>query len=309
MKRLNFKMRNAAIGFACLAAVTVFASCESDDDLMDNGADIVSFTFNGIDGTAIIDKDALTVTATAGETVDLTSIVPTFTLSNGATATVNGVLQASGTTANNFTNTVTYVVTSSDGNLINIWKITITGGNSEYHFFGIKQGRVVYSYTRWTAYEVFDDETRILTFDNYGDLMREDELWKNGDDWMRDVTIIDLLAGITYHYYFIESEYPNNPTAGPIESTQGWMETVYHCWKADSWQWGEREDLQIKANQTIAEQICSIFSFKQDGYQYEYGEWNNITMLRRVNMGSDGNELRATSFSTSIPENSFIPYE
>jgi hypothetical protein len=307
MTKIDF-LRKVATIVACLAAV-VFSGCNPEDDPMNNGADIVGFTFNGINGTAVINKDALTVTATADETVDLTSIVPTFTLSNGATAEVNGVPQASGAIANNFTNTVTYVVTSSDGNLINIWKVTITGGNSDYHFFGIKQARVVYSSTRWTAYEVFDDETSILTFDNYGDLMRMDELWKNGDDWMRNVTIIDLLAGTIHHYYFIESEYPNNPTAGPEESTQGWMETVYHCWKADSWQWGEREDLQIKANQTIAEQACSIFSFKQDGYQYEYGEWNNITMLRKVNMGNgDGNELKATSLSTSIPENSFKPY-
>ena len=167
---------------------------------------------------------------------------------------------------------------------------------------------MVYSYTSWNG-SYLNEQTRIFTFDNYGDLMREDELWKNGDDWMRDVTIIDLLAGITYHYYFIESEYPNNPTVGPVESTQGWMETVYHCWKADSWQWGdEREDLQIKASETIAEQSCSIFSFTEDGVQYEYGEWNNITMWCKYSAYGYDNELRATSFSTSIPENSFKPY-
>jgi hypothetical protein len=277
---------------------------------MNNGADIVSFTFNGISGTAVIDKDALTVTATADETVDLNSIAPTFTLSNGATAEVNGTAQTSGSTANDFTNTVTYVVTSSDGNLINIWKVTITGGNGEYHFFGIKQARVVYSYTIWNG-SYLDEQTRIFTFDNYGYLMREDGLWKNGDDWMHAVHITDVLNGKEYFAHFEESQYPHNPySTEEISGANDWMHTEYHCWKADSYQWGtERENLQIKANQTIAEQTCSIFSFTEDGVDYEYGEWNNITMWSKDNLSGDDHELRATSISTSIPENSFIPYE
>jgi hypothetical protein len=309
MERFRIKLRNVVTSVACLAATTVCSGCDPEDDPMNNGADIVTFTFNGIDGTAAIDKDALTVIATADETVDLTSIAATFTLSNGATATVNGVAQASGATANDFTNTVTYAVTSSDGNLINIWKVTITGGKSDYHFFGIKQGRVVYSYTWWNG-SYLDEQTHILTFDNYGYLMRTETLYKNGDDWMRSVYIIDVLAGKEYFYGFEESLYPNNPYySDEISGASDWMHTEYHCWKADSWQWGTgRKNLQIKANETIAEQSCSIFSFTEDDVQHEYAEWNNLTMWHRYSEFGNDYELRATSFSISIPDNSFKPY-
>jgi predicted 3-demethylubiquinone-9 3-methyltransferase (glyoxalase superfamily) len=174
MTKVNFNLRSfKGIAIAiCLAATTMFSGCDKDDP-MNNGADIVAFTFTGINGTATIDKDALTVTATANETVDLTAIVATFTLSNGATATVNGTAQVSGTTANNFSNTVIYNVTSSDSRLTNIWKVTIKKNNSSYTFpwldatygswwqFG-NDTRTVWVYLKpqqgsdWTV--VFDDE-------------------------------------------------------------------------------------------------------------------------------------------------------
>jgi hypothetical protein len=136
MTKQNFKQRNIkGIAIAiCLAATTLFAACGEDDPPPppDNGADITAFTFEGIVGTATIDKDALTVTATAKATVNRASIVAAFTLSNGATATVNGTAQVSGTTANNFSNTVIYNVTSSDKRLTNIWKVTITPEAKKY---------------------------------------------------------------------------------------------------------------------------------------------------------------------------------
>jgi hypothetical protein len=127
MTKQIFNLRNMAM-IACLAATTIFSGCDKDPDPIDNGANIIAFTFAGIDGTATIDKTALTVTAKAKETVDLTNIVATFTLSTGCTATVNGTAQVSGQTANNFSDPVTYRVTSGDGKTTNEWTVTITGG-------------------------------------------------------------------------------------------------------------------------------------------------------------------------------------
>jgi len=135
MTKRIFKLRNVAM-IACLAATTLFSACDKDpkdepNNPNDNGANIVSFAFVGIDGAAAIDKDALTVTAKAKKTVDLTNIVATFTLSTGCTAKVGNTTQVSGQTANNFTNTVNYLVTTSDGNLTNIWKVTITSDEDD----------------------------------------------------------------------------------------------------------------------------------------------------------------------------------
>jgi len=132
----NFlNLRNVAM-IACLAVTTFFASCDKDNnDPTDTGteqeANIVSFTFTGIDGTATIDKTARTVTAKAKETVDLTAIKAVFTLSLNATATVNGTAQVSEQTVNNFTNPVTYHVTSGDSKTTNNWTVTITKADGE----------------------------------------------------------------------------------------------------------------------------------------------------------------------------------
>ena len=122
----------------CLAGITVFSGCDKEPDPIDTGteqeANIVAFTFAGIDETATIDKSAHTVTAKAKETVDLTAIKAEFTLSLNATAKVNGTAQVSKTTVNNFTNPVTYSVTSADGKTTNNWTVTITktGSNDEF---------------------------------------------------------------------------------------------------------------------------------------------------------------------------------
>jgi hypothetical protein len=117
---------------ACLAAATMmFAACEpaEDDPTPDPGteqdANFVAFTFEGIDGAAVIDKDERTVSAKAKETVDLADITAEFTLSTGATATVDGTPQVSGTTANDFNDPVTYTVTSGDGETTLDWTVTI----------------------------------------------------------------------------------------------------------------------------------------------------------------------------------------
>jgi hypothetical protein len=303
MTKQNFKQRSIkGIAIAiCLAATTMFSGCDKDDP-MNNGADIVAFTFNGINGTAVIDKDALTVTATANETVDLTSIVATFTLSNGATATVNGTAQVSGQTANNFSNTVIYNVTSSDSRLTNIWKVTITGGTFKY--FGVKQGKVEYTFTTYNGYET-TTETHTLIFDDYGKRLRSEVRRRNGDELRCQVHIIDMITEKQYRYF--EDEYPNYDEEYAYSGD--WLHFGYHCWKANDYQWGlRRENLQILANQTIAEKSCSVFSFDEDGDHYEYAEWNNITFRRYERVMSWEYELKATSFSTSIPNNSFMPF-
>jgi len=136
MTKRIFKLRKVVAIVICLAGVTFFSGCDKDPDPIDNGteqeANIVTFTFAGIDGTATIDKTTHTVTAKAKETTDLTAIKAEFTLSKNATAKVGSTAQVSGQTANNFTSPVIYKVTSGDGKTTQDWTITISkeGGTS-----------------------------------------------------------------------------------------------------------------------------------------------------------------------------------
>ena len=128
MTKTKFKLRNVAM-IACFAATTIFSGCGEEPEPntgTEQEANIVTFTFADIDGSADIDKSARTVTAKAKETVDLSAIKAEFTLSLNAIATVNGVTQVSKQTANNFTSPVTYSVTSGDGKTTNEWTVTIT---------------------------------------------------------------------------------------------------------------------------------------------------------------------------------------
>jgi len=77
---------------------------------------IESFVFNGITpvGTGVIDEDAGTIAVNVNLTTNITNLVATFLKSGGAVVSIGGVVQISGTTANDFTNPVTYLVTAED---------------------------------------------------------------------------------------------------------------------------------------------------------------------------------------------------
>ncbi len=57
---------------------------------------------------------------------NVTNLVATFTLSEGASAEVSGVPQNSGLSSNNFTNPVVYTVTAEDGFTSQAWTVTVT---------------------------------------------------------------------------------------------------------------------------------------------------------------------------------------
>lgn len=92
-----------------------------------NLPEILSFKFEGLTPavTGIVDKVAHTVTLTVPYATDLSALVASFTLTDGATAKVGGNTQTSGSTANNFISPVTYTLTASDGTTTQDWVVTV----------------------------------------------------------------------------------------------------------------------------------------------------------------------------------------
>ncbi len=90
-----------------------------------NGTAIIDFNIPNQESSEINSTEE-TVDIVMPVGTDLTSLVPDFTLSPGATATVEGVEQVSGTTANDFTNPVIYTVTAEDGTTSADWTVTVT---------------------------------------------------------------------------------------------------------------------------------------------------------------------------------------
>ncbi len=86
--------------------------------------DILTFSLPNQEGESVINNEAHTVTVEmpAGSNVSL--LAATFTLSEGATAKVGNVNQASGVTPNDFSNPVTYSVAAESG-VVQDWVVTV----------------------------------------------------------------------------------------------------------------------------------------------------------------------------------------
>ena len=75
---------------------------------------LTAFSFANPPATGAIDESAKTVTLTVPFGTSVSALVATFS-TTGASVKVGGATQVSGTTPNNFTNAVSYVVTAADG--------------------------------------------------------------------------------------------------------------------------------------------------------------------------------------------------
>jgi len=89
--------------------------------------EFLTYKFEGLtpNVAGTIDKAAHTVALTVPYVTDLTALVSTFTLTEGATAKVGTTSQVSATTSNNFSSPVTYTLTSQDGTKTQDWVVTV----------------------------------------------------------------------------------------------------------------------------------------------------------------------------------------
>ncbi len=120
---------------AAIFAVLFVSSCQREVDYNDpySAADFTDFTFANILDSAKIDLQAKTINASMTSAGDISKLVITFRLTDGAKAYINGVLQESGHTVNNFSDTVRYTVISGNGQKENIWKVYIAHTDSVPH--------------------------------------------------------------------------------------------------------------------------------------------------------------------------------
>jgi hypothetical protein len=87
--------------------------------------DITAYSLAG-QTSSTVDIDNHTVSVVVPYGTDVTALVATFKISDQATAVVNNVSQVSGTTANDFSNDLTYVVTAGDATTTQDWKISVS---------------------------------------------------------------------------------------------------------------------------------------------------------------------------------------
>lgn len=88
--------------------------------------DIIGFSLSEQTAAAIISSIDHTINIEVTKETDVSALVATYTLSPGATAKVNGIVQVSSTTTNDFTDPVTYRVTAEDELTSQDWVVTVT---------------------------------------------------------------------------------------------------------------------------------------------------------------------------------------
>ena len=89
---------------------------------------ITAYSFAGQpDSIGVIDETAKTIAVSVLPGTDLTARVATFT-TTGTSVKVNGVTQVSGTTSNDFTNSVVYTVAATDASTAD-YNVTVTPGS------------------------------------------------------------------------------------------------------------------------------------------------------------------------------------
>ena len=85
---------------------------------------ITAFSFSSPSATGTIDETAMAISLSVPYGTNVTALVATFS-TNGAAVKVGSAVQVSGTTANNFSNPVTYTVTAADATTQN-YLVTVT---------------------------------------------------------------------------------------------------------------------------------------------------------------------------------------
>lgn len=96
------------------------------NDGLSDSTEILTFYFPLEIGAATIDHQNKTVAIEVNQYADLSYLIPTFTLSTGATATISGIPQISVITPNDYSNPVVYNVLAQDSITNTNWVVSVT---------------------------------------------------------------------------------------------------------------------------------------------------------------------------------------
>ena len=143
-----------------------------------SATDIVEYTF-GVPpqtGETVIDPLTHGIFINVEYGTDLTNLVATFHLSDGAVAQVNGLNQFSGVTPNDFTYPVYYIITAEDGISTQEWMVTVDSVMTVVSHIGTPKMKVypnpVYNRATIEFVNPGGDGYVMLLFDPLGRLVR-----------------------------------------------------------------------------------------------------------------------------------------
>lgn len=119
-----------------------------------SNTDFTAFGFNEQTSAAKINTTNHTIEIEVEAETDLSDLIASFTLSNGATAEVGTVEQISGSTSNDFTNNIVYTITAEDGSTTQNWTISV----SEEVTLSNETEIISFSFDEQTGAAIINDE-------------------------------------------------------------------------------------------------------------------------------------------------------
>lgn len=129
-----------------------------------------------------------------------------------------------------------------------------------------------------TATITYSDSTT-LSFAEYGKKQRVE----NGND-------VTLYLDKTYYSFNTQDK-----TGTKYTFTGEYSYNTAYCFLEETWKLANYSESVKKSSETIAGKKCTVYTDSEDGSKN--GGWERISFIR--------NEVRATSFTTSVPANAF----
>ncbi|MDA3865159.1 MAG: M14 family zinc carboxypeptidase [Salinivirgaceae bacterium] len=94
--------------------------------VLSNETNIETFSFDEQYAPATFNNNTRTIAIMVNESTNVENLIAEFTLSEGATAYIGDIEQASGITSNNFSSQVQYRIVAADGETERIWKVNVS---------------------------------------------------------------------------------------------------------------------------------------------------------------------------------------
>ena len=284
MKKQRLTLRKVIAIAVCLAATTMFFSCEKPS----SNKQITAFGFTAPPATGMINEDAKTITVTVPQGTNVTALVPIITVSDKATVTpASGIAQ-------NFTHPVTYTVTAENGSKANyVVTVTISGGGGGGGGGGDEEDctgeRETAPDTEIGAIRMLANgqQTYVFTYDNDG----ARERW---DVYVSGNHVIYLNNHLTGENLF-------------WEKTVGWQLFPYPYQGAYKMNVTEAEYVAVGWKREgcidIAGKYCHLYSgMTADGYPMKQAIWNGLVMLIE---GGAGLYWIGLGVTLNVPEKAF----
>jgi len=157
-------------------------------------ADLLDFSFAEQTGPATIDPVAQTIDIEVLFGTDLTTLVASFVLSPNATAVIGTTPQISGTTSNDFSSDVEYIVTAGNGITTKTWTVSVSFAPP-----GTDAEILDFSYVGYDTHMLdINNSTSTVNIDilsfTFVDLIAEFELSSGAS---ADIGGIDQISGVT----------------------------------------------------------------------------------------------------------------